>query len=1036
MQTLFADAATGAHSNTIVSQGQISNLINIKPTERRIILEEAAGITGIHTRRREAELRLKAAETNLDRLNDIIETLKSQLSNIKKQSRQATRYKNIASQIRLSEAIISFYRIEEVKDEQKKAQISLKDSQKRLIQLTKESTESSTLVSNYSNKIPILRRQQSIDSESLQKLKTALDMIDIENTRVTNESKNISELSYQIQEDINRENRNIADSNSNLNELKNEYKNLKEKELKDYADLDSSVIKLQKVKKKHSHAERLHEDSQKSLNIFETQKFSYLSKIDEIKENLLKLASKEKDLKVEERQLLLKNKNFTHLSILDKRIEESLEKIQKHERIYSQHESEYSDLNLSLTQTHNSLQDALVLLASKNNLVLRIEAEIDALQALTKTSKEHSLRNKIKVTNGYESALAAAIGSDLEASELEKKPIYWSYIKFNSLPSLPKNIEPLSKFVKSPKVLTARLSQIGITHEKEGPKLQKLLLPGQKLVSKSGAMWRWDGLTYSTEAETTEKRRTLAHLKLSELNKQLSSAIQEKDEKDKSVNLLKEKLNKSQNNLNKISQNTNNYKNLITKLRNEYNTYRDKLAEEHSKNNEQITRVKVIKNSLETILVDKESNKSSLIMAEKELKKLDDTKLLKKKTLSLKNSESQARIELEEAIAKYSIDTETSVSIKSRIDVISNQINTWKSKYNESQKHIKTLLNRLTLLKDKLSELDKKPDDLNSKREVILNQLDDAVKKLNQSNDNLIQTERTLNVSESKEKNIQEEVSLAREEKARCETMEKQSYERIIIEKERLKEKLNCQPHELHEIIGINDLSLMPEKESIEIKLERLFRERERLGSVNLRAEEEAKEITSKISELELEHKELLLAVGHLNQGIINLNKQAKNQLKNAFEKVNNNFLKLFKKLFGGGHGHLELIDKEDPLNSGLELMVSPPGKKLQKLSLLSGGEQALTALALVFSVFLARPSPICVLDEVDAPLDDNNVNRFCDLLENMSQNNDTKFLVITHNSHTMARMNRLYGATMLEPGVSKLVSVDLEQAIELRVAE
>ena len=338
VQTLFADAATGSNSNTIISQGQISNLINMKPTERRIVLEEAAGITGIHTRRREAELRLKAAESNLDRLNDIIETLKSQLTGIKKQSRQASRYKNIATQIRVSEAIISFYRIEEVKDDQKKAEIALKKSKEFLIQATKESSEASNLVTNHTKKIPLLREQQTKDSESLHRLKTAKDMIDIENTRITDEANNVSELCKQIQEDINREKRNTFDARNNLDTLQKEYNDLRKKEVRDNTDTNYGTVNLDKIKKKHSDAEKLLEESQKNLNILETKKSSCLKNIDEHKEKILKLISKEKELKYEIKNLLLLNKSFSNLSILEKQITESSQKIKKNEVAFNEYE--------------------------------------------------------------------------------------------------------------------------------------------------------------------------------------------------------------------------------------------------------------------------------------------------------------------------------------------------------------------------------------------------------------------------------------------------------------------------------------------------------------------------------------------------------------------------------------------------------------------------------------------------------------------------------------------------------------------------
>ena len=225
----------------------------------------------------------------------------------------------------------------------------------------------------------------------------------------------------------------------------------------------------------------------------------------------------------------------------------------------------------------------------------------------------------------------------------------------------------------------------------------------------------------------------------------------------------------------------------------------------------------------------------------------------------------------------------------------------------------------------------------------------------------------------------------------------------------------------------------MPRREDIETKLARLVRERENLGVVNLRAESEAQELDKQINNMQSERADLIAAIARLRHGISSLNREGRERLLAAFEKVDAHFSELFVRLFGGGKAHLKLTEADDPLEAGLEIMASPPGKRLQVMSLLSGGEQALTALSLLFAVFLTNPAPICVLDEVDAPLDDANVDRFCTLLEELCRTGTTRFLIITHHRMTMARVDRLYGVTMAERGISRLVSVDLGAAEELR---
>ena len=244
----------------------------------------------------------------------------------------------------------------------------------------------------------------------------------------------------------------------------------------------------------------------------------------------------------------------------------------------------------------------------------------------------------------------------------------------------------------------------------------------------------------------------------------------------------------------------------------------------------------------------------------------------------------------------------------------------------------------------------------------------------------------------------------------------------------RIAEEAGCTPDALLDTLK-TDPDRMPDVETLETDTARLKRQREALGAVNLRAEEDAKAVEAEYDTLLAEKLDLEEAIKKLRAGIAGLNKEGRERLLTAFEQVNANFATLFTHLFGGGEARLTLVESDDPLEAGLEILCQPPGKKLATLSLLSGGEQTLTALALIFGVFLANPAPICVLDEVDAPLDDANVTRFCDLMDEMTRRTETRFLVITHHAVTMARMDRLFGVTMVEQGVSQLVSVDLKKA-------
>lgn len=275
----------------------------------------------------------------------------------------------------------------------------------------------------------------------------------------------------------------------------------------------------------------------------------------------------------------------------------------------------------------------------------------------------------------------------------------------------------------------------------------------------------------------------------------------------------------------------------------------------------------------------------------------------------------------------------------------------------------------------------------------------------------------------------------ARENRVRAEERLTAAEERRTEIETRIRETLNVAPHLVLGNAGIEPDSALPDADETERKLERLKIERERLGAVNLRAEVEQAELSERLDTIVTEREDVIEAIRKLRQAIQNLNKEGRERLLEAFSAVNEHFRKLFTHLFGGGTAELQLVESEDPLEAGLEILARPPGKRPQTMTLLSGGEQALTAMALIFAVFLTNPAPICVLDEVDAPLDDHNVERFCNLMDQMVESTNTRFIIITHNPITMARMNRLYGVTMGEQGVSQLVSVDLELAEQLREA-
>ena len=384
------------------------------------------------------------------------------------------------------------------------------------------------------------------------------------------------------------------------------------------------------------------------------------------------------------------------------------------------------------------------------------------------------------------------------------------------------------------------------------------------------------------------------------------------------------------------------------------------------------------------------------------------------------------------ALSKHqSIKTDT-IKRQERIKNIDTEIQNWKNLKFNSEKMSKELGTRMDKIKAELDNISKLPEIIAVKKGQLMQNISDTESKKQELSDDLFSAEEGHQKVNKELKAFEQKMMSARENKARSgATLEGlQNRKKDIINA--LKNNLNIDEKNLFDSSDLKNTENLPNVVEQEDKLDAKKNERERLGAVNLRADEETKQYKITINKMEEDREDLVSAISKLRSSINELNQKGRERLLDAFEKVNRKFNDVYTKLFNGGIAKLELIESDDPLDAGLEMLASPPGKRLQSITLLSGGEQALTALSLIFAVFLTNPSPICVLDEVDAPLDDANVTRFCALLDELTKITETKFIIITHHALTMSKMDRLYGITMPEKGVSQLVSVDLQKAEEL----
>jgi chromosome segregation protein len=456
---------------------------------------------------------------------------------------------------------------------------------------------------------------------------------------------------------------------------------------------------------------------------------------------------------------------------------------------------------------------------------------------------------------------------------------------------------------------------------------------------------------------------------------------------------------------------------------------RQAVADAQSKRARIDSRLSALADALATIEADHRETEARAEMIAAELAALPDGHFEQRQLDELRAQLSRLRSMQTERQARVDTLVRDSNGRARRLQAVEAEIASWTERLNTTRRQIEVIVERQREMAEEIERVEAVPPVLAERRGQLLERSNAADADRRSAADRLLAAEAQLADADRSLRVAEKALADAREDRVRIEAQREQAEETMHGVARTIADRLGSSPEKLEELVGTaNDLDMADQ----ERQLDRLRRERDLMGPVNLRAEEEASELEAQIAELDRQRLDLLEAIGKLRHGVAELDREGRERLRTSFTEIDRHFQALFQRLFGGGRAHLTLAESADPLEAELEIMASPPGKKLQLMSLLSGGEQALTALALRFALFLTRPSPICVLDEVDAALDDANVDRFCSLLNEFARGG-TRFLVITHHRLTMARMDRLFGVTMQEKGVSRLVSVDLMRAEVLR---
>ena len=1031
VQILYADIAIGSRSNAIVDQGQVGKIINSKAQERRQILEEAAGISGIHARKHETELKLKSTEVNLEKLEEIVTNDRVRLKELSRQSNQAKRYKIISENIRELDAIILYQRwnknlinIERLKKE-------LETFTENVNKVTRKISSKSIQQEKIENDLSPLREDAQKYANLLNKFKVEYDLLIKEEESLSLERATQKEnIKYLKMEILNEENLH--------KELDNQFKeldNVISKISSNNTNINLSQLNenLENAKKEEAYNSEVLTEAERVLSYNISQRDNLNNDISKLKLQNIDAVNNLKNTREELNNLNNISKDNDKKDIFYKDINILKKKLQE-EDINEELIIKKIDLvKVEIKKFNEQTNEKKIVLQGKLRNIDQYNASKDILTKLFESDEKNIVINYLKFPKGFEKAIEASLGHGLKAA-LEKSSIEWRNIEQNTLNKLPEGIISLSEHAKGVPEVFNILKLTGLVENTvQGDLLQHKLMPGQQLVTKNGGLWRWDGYTHNEDAKTPANQILQNKTNLIDLNSKIKTSLLEADKCESIILNLHSKIEVAEKNIREYNTKLLNIHNNKIEIRNTIEQKQNALSIYIENHNENRTKLAILQSSKSKYKQLLETLSNDMNNYQNKEKSLISIEILKKNIALITIKNNEKKIELSNQISIYQKELST-------IENKENQLAQLKNEQFRLNTQLTNIINRINKLKNNhnkaelnLKNLDFKPIKIEKSKIKIL-------KKIDNLEENLTKTSNLLSESENTNKNItndlrsyNEELILYRENRARQEGLLQQSHERQNDDKEIIYEKLNISPDKFNEIIDISKEFLDIEQSNL--ALEKLIIQRERIGPVNLVAEEDSEKLRIKLEEIEKEKEDLINAISKLRTSIRTINKEARSKLLEAFEEVNKYFKELFINLFGGGEAYLKLEGSDDPLESGLELMASPPGKKLQQMSLLSGGEQALTAMALIFSVFLTKPSPICVLDEVDAPLDESNVDRFLDLIDSISKKSGTRFLVVTHHRLTMARMDRLYGITMQEPGVSQLVSVSLKEAEKIKIA-
>jgi len=1019
VQTLFADLASGSRASAMVSQGRVGALVGAKPEDRRAVLEEAANITGLHARRHEAELKLRAAEANLARAEDLRAQLESQLGNLKRQARQASRYRNISGAIRAAEAELLSLQCARVALARDQAAAALHQAELAVAAATEAAGLAAARAAEATAALPALREAEANARTILERHRVSQEQIAGEEQAARVALGEAQRRIVQLRQDLTHAGQLQRDAAAADQRLAAEDATLAEADAghddRAAAAQAATIAAADAVRVAEAEANRATEAAAEA-NAKAQAATQLLAQAEQranrLNEQFRNVSQERERVAVQQIDPAVVARAAQDAAAAEAALAAARSAVEQAEHVRS--------------TTAAALASARDKQATADSARARLAAETQALAeilAVKDGERWPPMIDSLTVADGLEAALGAVLGEELTSALNPGAARHWRALPaFDPAPVLPHGATPLAESVQGPPALARALSQIGLVeNDQDGEIHQSALLPGQSLVSRAGAIWRWDGYTIRAGTPTQATVRLQQRNRLIGLRARLATAEQEATtaraarttaESASQAAITAEQTARTSRR--EWEQKLERARASLAGLRNQAATATARLAAA----DDQLARITVERDEALAALAQVRQSQTAL----PDIGKLRATVDQARAALSAARAQENAARGQRDSLAR------DHTGRTNRRRVIVNERAGWAERAKDAADRVTDLTARQTEAEEALKTLEARPAAIAARRAEALDALTAAETSHRRAAETLSVALNHATEADRAVRGAEAALASRREDAVRAEGAAQQASHAWGTIAERILERLGASP-----ALPDPPADISPESEDkARRRLERQLKEREEMGPVNLRADQEAEDVEKQITTIETERAELTTAIAKLRGSIGHLNREGRERLSAVFQEVDKNFQQLFTRMFGGGRAHLALVGSDDPLEAGLEIYAQPPGKKLATLSLLSGGEQALTALSLIFAVFRCNPAPVCVLDEVDAPLDDANVERFCTLLEDMVRDTGTRFLVVTHHPLTMARMDRLYGVTMQERGVSRLLSVDLARATDL----